>query len=474
MGAARIRPADPNAALLPYQADWIKDDATLKFCEKSRQIGMSWTAAYACVERAARRGARHDQWVSSRDDALALQFIEDSKFWAEILELAAEDLGEVVLESDPGKRITARRLRMASGRSIYGLSSNPDAQAGRRGSRVLDEFALHPDPRKLYSIAEPGLTWGGQMEIISTHRGSANFFNELASEIVEGGNPKRFSHHRVTLEDALNQGLLWRLQQKLSPNDERQEFDEAAYFAWVRSRAADEETFQQEYMCKPADDNAAFLLYDLIASCEYPVDAPWSTRGTGRLFAGVDIGRKIDLSVLWILEELGDVLYTRHVETMHDMRKSEQEAILWPWFERCDRICIDNTGLGIGWVDDAQDKFGGHRVEGVTFTAPIKETLAYALRGSMEDRRIRIPHDPKIRADLRKIKKTTTAAGNIRFEAESDADGHADRFWALALAKEAASGASTGPIEHHPASLRPTADLHDSGPSWQSDLAGYN
>ena len=51
---------------------------------------------------------------------------------------------------------------------------------------------------------------------------------------------------------------------------------------------------------------------------------------------------------------------------------------------------------------------------------------------------VRIPEDPKIRDDLRKIQKTTTSAGNVRFVADGDdstkVNGHADRFWALALA----------------------------------------
>ena len=115
------------------------------------------------------------------------------------------------------------------------------------------------------------------------------------------------------------------------------------------------------------------------------------------------------------------------------MRKSAQEAILFPWFRKCQRVCIDKTGLGIGWVDDAQDKFG-HIIEGVTFTSQAKEALAYPVRGFMEDQRLRIPYSAEIRADLRNVTKTTTSAGNIRFTAERTANGHADRFWALALA----------------------------------------
>ncbi len=442
MGRALVIPANPDAILLDYQAKWVEDRSRLKLAEKSRQIGWTWATAYGLVSRVALIAARFDQWVSSRDEVQAQLFLEDCKLWADVANLAAQDLGEVVI--DPKEKQTARVLRFPNGRRINSMSSNPDAQAGKRGSRVLDEFALHPDPRKLWTIAYPGITWGGQLEAFSTHRGSRNFFNTLIREIKEGGNPKRISLHTVTLQNALDQGFLYKLQQQLPPDDEIQDMDEAAYYAFIKSGAADEESFLQEYECIPGDDDAAFLEYDLIASAEYGREADWSLRQNGTLYAGVDIGRKQDLTVLWVVELLGDVLYTRHVEAMRKMRKSEQEKILWPWFEKCARVCIDQTGLGIGWVDDAQDKFGQYRIEGVNFTTAVKEALAYPIRSRMEERRIRIPYSGPIRADLRQVTKQVTPAGNIRFTAERTPDGHADHFWALGLAIHAADAAPAG------------------------------
>ena len=442
-GNARIVPANPDGIFLPYQNKWITDPSRLKLMEKARQIGLSWATAYACDERTAATGARHDQWVSSRDDMQARLFIEDCKMWAKIMNMAAQDMGEVVI--DPNKRLSAFVLQFASGKRIHSMSSNPDAQAGKRGGRVLDEFALHPDPRMLWAIAYPGITWGGSLEVISTHRGSHNFFNQLIREIREHGNPKKISLHRVTLQDALDQGFLYKLQQMLPADDERQAMDEAAYFDLVRSGCADEESFQQEFMCNPADDDVAFLEYDLIASAEYASGIDWQACSTGRLYAGIDIGRKKDLTVLWVVEQLGDVLYTRHVERLQNMRKSDQEKVIWPWIARCDRTCIDATGLGIGWADDAQDRFGVNRVEAVTFTPKVKEELAYPIRSAMEDKKLRIPYDPQTRAALRMVTKQVTAAGNVRFTAERTPDGHADEFWALGLAKHAA-GTASGPV----------------------------
>ena len=465
MGRALVIPPNPGAIFLPYQSRWITDQSRLKLMEKGRQIGLSWATAYATVSRTALTTAKRDQWVSSRDDIQARLFLEDCKLWAGNLELAAADLGEIAL--DPDGKQSAYVLRFANGLRINSMSSNPDAQAGKRGGRVLDEFALHPDPRKLWAIAYPGITWGGSMEVISTHRGSRNFFNGLIREIKEKNNPKKISLHRVTLEDALNDGFLYKLQRSLPADDERQEMTEADYFNWVKAGCADEESFFQEYMCSPADDDAAFLEYDLIASVEYGAGVDWQTVEGRELYVGIDIGRKKDLTVIWVFEKLGDVLYTRHVEALQNMRKSDQEKIIWPWIEKAARTAIDATGLGIGWADDAQDKFGESRVEAVNFSGQVKEALAYPVRSKMEDRRIRIPYSGAIRADLRSVAKQVTAAGNIRFTAERTPDGHADHFWALALGIHAATAPS---ISYGYQSARDFARTRNHAPTEDDDL----
>lgn len=443
-GNAKIIPANADGLFLGFQEKWIVDRNRLKLMEKARQIGISWSTSYACTERTAIAGARNDQWVSSRDDLQARLFIEDCKMWAQMFKLAAEDLGERVI--DEKNKISAYVLNFSSGKRIHSMSSNPDAQAGKRGARVLDEFALHPDPRKLWSIAYPGITWGGTLEVISTHRGSANFFNQLIREVREHNNPKKISIHRVTLQDALDQGFLYKLQKSLPEDDEVQSMNETQYFDFVRSGCADDESFQQEYMCNPADDASAFLEYDLIAGCEFGAneyqEMEFEEKPQRRLFAGLDIGRKKDLTVLWILELLGDTLYTRKIITLKNMKKPDQEKVLFPWYPLIERTCFDYTGLGIGWGDDAQAKFGEHKIELVTFTPKVKEALAYPVRGKMEDKKLRIPYDPHVRADLRAVTKETTVAGNIRFTAERSEEGHADRFWALALAIHAASSPS--------------------------------
>jgi phage FluMu gp28-like protein len=457
VGRAKVVPAR-GSILLPYQAKWTRDESRLKIAEKARQIGWTWATAGGLVMRKGRKGADCDAWVASRDELQAQLFLEDCTRFADVYSLAwkASETGLIV-----PKGATDHVLRFSNGRRIHSLSSNPDAQAGKRGDRILDEFALHEDPRKLYGIALPGITWGGSVEIFSTHRGTRNFFNELLNEIKHQGNPKGFSLHRVTLQDALEQGFLYKLQSKLPEGDARQGMDEAAYFDFVRRGCADEESFQEEFCCQPCDDNAAFLSYDLIASCEYRAEEDWEmdfsrdgspSRRGGRLsqadqpslYIGVDVGRDHDLTVIWVVEKLGDVYFTRAVDCLDRESFDAQEGTLYAWLRNAavKRCCIDRTGIGRQFVERAMQKFGTYRVEGVHFSGPVKEELAYPVRAAFEDRTIRIPNEKAIRADLRSIRKETTASGNIRFTGERTQNGHADRFWALALALHAAKEAN--------------------------------
>ena len=465
MGNAKIKP-DTDALLLPYQRRWVLDPARIKVMEKSRQIGISWASAYSLVRRKTLTGARYDAWVSSRDEIQARLFLDDCKHFAGILHTAVKDLGVQLIEDEK-----TYVLEFANSCKINSMSSSPDAQAGKRGDRLLDEFALHKDPRKLYAIAYPGITWGGQLEMVSTHRGSHNFFNELITEIREKGNPKKISLHRVTLEDALEDGFLYRLQQKLSADDARQEMDETDYFNFIKGGCADEESFLQEYMCVPADDASAFLTYEMLAACEYDRTPERIADETDfadlakcqALYAGVDVGRKKDLTCIWVNAHEGERHLCKRLIVMRNRKFSEQEEVLYrilalPNLRRC---CIDATGLGMQLAERAAERFGSYRVEGVNFSGPVKEELAYPVKAAFEDLNIRIPFDRNLQSDLRAIKKETTAAGNIRFSADRSDNGHADRFWALALALHA-RGHSDGPCMMEPSAAAKTMERFDN------------
>jgi phage FluMu gp28-like protein len=432
IGKAKIR---PTTYFLPDQAEWISDDSPRKFCVKGRQFGWSDITIFRSYLLLAYGDRQIDTWATSRDAKQASLLLEDVAKWDRIM--SGSNFGKNLIRATTQDCIT-----FANGNRIHSLSSNPDAQAGKRGNRIIDEFALHEQQERLLSVAMPGGDWGGDIEIFSTPRGSDTLFHRMQMDIENNGNPKKFSFYKITLQRFLEQGGLFKIQCALPHNHFVQQMDEAEYFDFKRRDAIDEETFNQEYMCISADEAAAFLSHDLITAAEYQYGLDWekhANESDPELYVGVDIGRDKDLTVIWLLEKSGSTFYTREIAVFDKQPFEKQEAELYellalPQVKRC---CIDQTGIGRQFTERAQQKFGKYKVEGITFTQTMKEDLAFPVRMAFEDRTIKIPNDPEIRKDLRAIKKEPTASGKIRFTADRSESGHSDRFWALALALHA-------------------------------------
>jgi phage FluMu gp28-like protein len=420
---------------MPFQRDWIKDESRLKIVEKSRQIGFSYADSYDSVRKVAPQDARLDVWVSSRDEVQAKQYLLYCKRWAKVLKYAAEDLGEVLIDSD--KNLTAYVLRFANGRTVNCVSANPDALAGKTGHVKIDEFALRKMDfqREAFAIGKPATQWGGQFVIISTHRGVGSLFNQIITDIKERNNPMGWSLHSVPIQKAVEQGIVEKINAASGGNETRQ-----AFLDRIRRECIDEEQWLQEYCCIPADESSAFITYEMITACEddtAPKDFAWLKQCPNPLYIGFDVARSTHLSVIDVEEKVGDVFWERRRIEMRGKTFAEQEDTLnqllaLPQVKRC---CIDATGLGMQLAERMTQRHGS-RVEAVRFTGTVKEELAFPLRAAHEDRTLRYAKDEKLRADLRGIKKETTASGNIRFVGEA-ADSHCDRFWAKALALHA-------------------------------------
>ena len=132
---------------------------------------------------------------------------------------------------------------------------------------------------------------------------------------------------------------------------------------------------------------------------------------------------------------------------------------------------IDMTGLGLGLFEYAETRHGSRLVRGVHFsstepvgraraaangskavTARVTEIMATDLVELFEDRRLEIPADPRLRDDLRRPEKITSPGGRVSIAASRDGDGHADRFWSLALAVRAGrrNDATPAPLAFDP------------------------
>lgn len=458
-GATTPEPAARRSYFLPYQEAWLRDDSRLKIAEKSRRIGWTYTQAYEDVRDAAKKGGM-DVWFSSADQTAAAEYILYCGMWAQLLNLAAKDLGEIVLDKDDD--IKARVIEFANGKRIHGMSSNPKGFRSKGGKIVLDEYAFHEQQDELWKAAGPSALWGYPIRVFSSHNGKGTRFYRMCEDAQR--EESRWSPHRVTLEDAIADGLVEKIKDLDRPATEE---EVAEFIAECKDIAGDEETYQQEFMCNPQDDKASFIAWDLIYGNEHadvpePIvilgkevnDIPqkeyepaWSFEPSkNRYFLGVDIGRQHDLTVLWLLEEIGDVYWTALVIELHQMKFGRQEKNLHKLLPFARRACIDATGLGMQLAEQAQEAFGESKVEPITFTNAVKEDLAITLKRGFEDRQLRNPGVKAVRDDIHKIKKIVTASNNVRFDAASDDEGHADRFWALALARHAA-GTARGPIE---------------------------
>lgn len=449
-----------DSYFMPYQVRWLQDQARLKIVEKSRRIGLTYVQSYEDTLDAARAEKPLDVWFSSADESAAKEYILYVAQWARIFNIAAKDLGEVVISK--GDDIKALVVQFANGRRINALTSNPKAFRSKGGKVVLDEFAFHADPEAMWKAARPTITWGYPMRILSTYNGKGNRYYRMVSEArkaITEGRKTQWSLHTITIEDAVRDGLADRILGRPLTEAERQAWLEAE-----RESCGDEETWQQEYMCNPADETSAWLPWDLIVSAEH-ADAGKEEllASEGACYIGWDVARTQDKSVIWVVQRVGDVVWTREVHVMRRLSFGAQLAAFDARMAHYNarRACIDKTGLGMPIVEEAQRRWGEYRVEGVTFTGESKQHLATHGKQLFEDKRLRIPISREIRESHHSVRKTTTVAGNPRFDADRSESGHADEFWAHMLALHAGESSqqpSAGAtVEADPEDLLPDA-----------------
>lgn len=422
--------ATPAVPLYGYQKGWLADKSRFKIGMFGRQTGKTFTTTLEvvddCFETEANGG--RERWVIlSRGERQAKEAIEEGvKKHCQAYSLGIKEIeGEFKTES--GERYTMLDVILPGGSRITALPANPDTARGFSANVFLDEFAFHADSRKIWTALFPVISNGWKLRITSTPNGKGNKFYELMTD-------KKldcvWSRHLVDIYKAVADGL---------PRD----------IDAMRAALNDEDAWAQEFELKWLDEASAWLSFDLIDGVEHDKAGLPEHYAGGPCFVGVDIGLRNDLFVVWVLEQVGDVYWTREIITRKRAKFAEQDAVLDDVFKRYRvlRLCMDQTGMGEKPVEDAQVRYGSSRVEGVIFTGPTKLTLATRGKEAFEDRLLRIPlGDSELRADLHKLQKITGPTGAPRFVADSDSAGHADRTWACFLAVNASDGPS-GPVK---------------------------
>ncbi len=425
----------PVIQFLPYQRAWIEDQARFKIGMFSRQTGKTFSTGGECADDCFTAWAadRKTRWVIlSRGERQAAEMMTEvikpfTKAYYEVYNTLLKggeptfSEGEFRAPQEKGPDAVYKALEVAfpNGSRITALPANPDTARGFSANVILDEFAFHAKSRDIWAALFPVISKGKQkLRVISTPNGKGNKFYELMT--AEGS---VWSRHVVDIYQAVAQGL-------------DRDID------MLRKGMADEDAWKQEYELQWMDEASAWLDYDLIASCEHPAAGLPALYQGGPCFVGVDVAARNDLFVIVVLEEVGDVLWTREVIAKKRISFAKQDHLLDDVYRRYRvvRSSHDQTGMGEKPVEDAKRRHGESRVEGVLFTTASKLDMATGLKERFQDKRLRIAAgDVALRADLHAIQKVVGSTGIARLVADGETDGHADRFWAYALATSAAA-----------------------------------
>lgn len=414
------------------QRAYVEDKSRFKAMMMSRQAGKTSGSTLEIAEDAMQAvvDGRKTRWVIlSRGERQAREAMEEGvKAFLHQYQVGFEAL-EIPWEGCEDK---ALEVRLPGGSRITGLPANPDTARGFTANVLLDEFAFHADSKKIWGALFPVISRNDlKLRVISTPNGKNNKFYEIMTagnlepELRASGHAQAgvWSLHFCDIYMAVAGGLDRNIEE-------------------LKAGLNDQDMWEQEFELKWLDEASAWLDYDLINAVEHDKAGDPSLYTGGVCYVGNDIGRRRDLWVVWVDELIGDVFWTREVIARRRISFAHQDELLDGVMRRyrVGRLCMDQTGMGEKPVEDAKRRYGEYVVEGVLFTAPAKLVLATNAKQKFEDRKVRIPMgDRDIRADLHSLRKIPTATGAIRFDADGDTDGHADRAWAKFLALHAGS-----------------------------------
>lgn len=440
---SEAQPAN-QAVFLPYQQRWFEDQSQIMIAEKSRRTGLTWAEAGRNVINAAKprsRGGCNTFYVGSKQE-MALEYIAACALFAKAFnELAEADVYEQTFWDDGKKQeILTYMIRFPkSGRKIQALSSRPSNLRGLQGDVVIDEAAFHESLEELLKAALALTMWGNKVRLISTHNGVDNPFNTYIQDAREGR--KDYSIHRITLDDAIAEGLYKRIcyvtGQQWSPEAEQ------AWRDGLYKNAPNIDSAEEEYGCVPKKSGGAYLSRVLIEAAMvadhsiriYRYEAPagfeeWTPQmreaevrawceenlqpelarlsDRNRHTFGEDFARRGDLTVFTPLQI--DPLLRKRVPFQVELRNLTYEAQRDVMFFICDRLprltglAFDATGNGGYLAEQAALKYGGTMVDQVALSLAWYAEWMPKLKGEFEAFNLQLPRHQTTLDDLLSIK----------------------------------------------------------------------
>ena len=154
----------------------------------------------------------------------------------------------------------------------------------------------------------------------------------------------------------------------------------------------------------------------------------------GGFYAGVDLAKKEDFSVVAVLRKDEDAFRLIHLNVFP--QGTEYVGVinylkaLSERLKTIHRFLADQTGVGEAVIEQAQKTVSN--VEGIVLTAPQKQDVLGYLKLLMQERRVLFPYELDFLQELNVERFELSKSGQILF---SHPDGtHDDRLWAFALA----------------------------------------
>lgn len=439
LATADYFPVD-QPVLLGYQARWFEDESEVKIAEKSRRTGLTWAEAASNVITAAKpkkRGGRNVFYVGSRQE-MALEYIAACGLFAKAFNQLAGAVSEGIFkDEDGGKDILTYTIRFPnSGFKIAALSSRPSNLRGMQGDVVIDEAAFHDSLHELLKAAMALTLWGARVRIISTHNGVDNEYNQYIEDARAGRKP--YSVHRITLDDALKDGVFKRIcyvtGQIWSPEAE------AAWRAKTIANAPSKEAADEEYFCIPSQSGGSALSRVLIESRmdkRYPVlrlskdnsfnEWPehlrqaeirdWCEEHLRPVLEGLDpqcqhafgedFGRLGDLTVIdpIAIQANLDRVVPFSVE-LRNIPFKQQEQVLFYIVDRLPRLlggALDAGGNGMYLAEQARHRYGSGRIFEIKLSDSWYLENMPKFKAALEDGKLTIPADREQADDLRAL-----------------------------------------------------------------------
>ncbi len=150
---------------------------------------------------------------------------------------------------------------------------------------------------------------------------------------------------------------------------------------------------------------------------------------------GVDLGQKRDHSVAAVVQKKNGHSFLVHLKRFalgtEYQQVLEYLKLAGEKFRDVRAYYIDQTGVGEVFVENAR-KYGLKNVRGIELSMPQKQDVMTNLKQVMEQKRLHMPRDRELIAEMNSEIAELTQTGKTKFYHRSGT--HDDRLWALALA----------------------------------------